>query len=243
MLAQMSRGPADFKALWLSQNIDASCPDALTAFYRDQFVEAYELAHWHAGLLSGQPPLHYPWASAVARHLRMVRALDFGSGIGSGSLCLASVGCEVHSADIAVQLLSLVDFRMTKHGYGALTVDLARGSRPHRNHYDLITCFDVLEHVPDQLEKIRELTGYLRPGGLLFVNFMNDSFHPDRPMHISSAGDWLHLARRTALVPEWSLFRKDCQVLRRAPWGRAINAVGFVVDTLQGWGHRTPAKT
>jgi SAM-dependent methyltransferase len=61
-------------------------------------------------------------------------------------------------------------------------VDLKRDPLPVRS-YDVITCFDVLEHVPDPVHTIKTLRAALGPGGVLFVYapFGEDA---QRPMHI-----------------------------------------------------------
>src|SRR4051794_27208171 len=47
VLAKMREGVESFKQLWLTNKPDASNAEAVAEFYRDQFVEAYELADWH----------------------------------------------------------------------------------------------------------------------------------------------------------------------------------------------------
>jgi 2-polyprenyl-3-methyl-5-hydroxy-6-metoxy-1,4-benzoquinol methylase len=222
---KMETGKDDLKRLWEESHIDVSDAHSVASFYRDQFVEAYELANWHCGNMNGSPPLNYARAALLARAQGLTRALDFGSGIGSGSLALASAGCEVHSADIAEQLLGFVEHRMRSRGYPPVTINLDTAQRPSRGYYDLITCFDVLEHIPDQFGKICELASYLRPGGYLLVNLMSDSSHPDRPMHISSAGSWLPMLRRTSLVPYWAGFAQEMQAFMHWRTGRLRNWV------------------
>jgi len=41
--------------------------------------------------------------------------------------------------------------------------------------YDVITCLDVLEHVVNPLQVVRHLVEHLKPGGVLFVNFVDDA--------------------------------------------------------------------
>jgi 2-polyprenyl-3-methyl-5-hydroxy-6-metoxy-1,4-benzoquinol methylase len=233
VLSRMANGKMALKQLWLERGIDPRNVDQVEAFYREQMVEAYELADWHCGRTNGEPPLRYAFAALFAQRFGLVRALDFGSGIGTGSVALASVGCEVHSADIARRLLDLAGSRMAGRGYTPTLIDL-KVETPRLGYYDLITCFDVLEHVPDQYAKIRELESYLRYGGHLIVNFMADSTDPDRPMHISSAGNWLRLVRRTGLKPQWNYFTEGTQVLVRHKLAPLHNALGRVVDQLQG---------
>lgn len=231
VLAKMEIGIGDFRELWLKSRIDPSDPESVASFYRDQFTEAYELANWHCGRTTGVPPLSYARAALFARDRGLRRALDFGSGIGTGSLCLASAGCEVHSADIARELLRFVGHRFTGRGLTPHLIDLNTPERPKRNYYDIITCFDVLEHVPDQLGKLVELQSYLRMGGYLFVNLMEDSSHPDRPMHISSAGNRLSLIRKTGMKPYWPGFGGGLQVLVHTRSARFTNKIAHLIES------------
>ena len=166
--ARMASGATEFKAQWEQAQVDPTDPASVAAFYRTQVVEAYELAHWHAGLTTGEVPLNYARTATLAREVGAARVLDFGCGIGSGSIVLAGTGAEVHSADIAKNLLDLTGHRLTRHGHTPHLIDLTAAEKPRTNYYDLISCFDVLEHIPDQLATVKELETYLggRAAGL-----------------------------------------------------------------------------
>jgi hypothetical protein len=101
-----------------------------------------------------------------------------------------------------------------------------------------MTCFDVLEHIPDQHAQLTKLATYLRVGGYLFVNLLHDSTHPNRPMHISSAGDTIALVRRTSLVPDWDATCIDADLnvtaLVKRRGGRLYNVAASVVERWQG---------
>jgi 2-polyprenyl-3-methyl-5-hydroxy-6-metoxy-1,4-benzoquinol methylase len=230
VMARMESGASDFKAQWEQAQVDPTDPVSVAAFYRTQVVEAYELAHWHSGLTTGEVPLNYARTATLVKEVGARRVLDFGCGIGSGSITLAGTGAEVHSADIAKNLLDLTGHRLTRHGYTPRLIDLAGGEKPKIGYYDLISCFDVLEHIPDQLATVKELHTYLRTGGRLVCNFFNDSSDPDRPMHISSAGNWMRLIRTTGLSPEWdATSRAAVPVLRRHPLARLRNLAALVL--------------
>ena len=45
---------------------------------------------------------------------------------------------------------------------------------PLRRNYDVITCLEVLEHVINPLEVVRHLVSHMKPGGALFINFVDE---------------------------------------------------------------------
>lgn len=231
VLSRMATGLQDFKKLWAAAEVNVHDSQSVKDFYKDQFVEAYELAQWHCGRTTGQVPMNYARAAAYAGEIRAEKILDFGSGIGSGSLCLSATHAEVHSADVAQHLLRLTGHRLQRRGYTPTLIDLSAGQEPKTGYYDLITCFDVLEHVPDQLATVKELQSYLKNGGRLIANFAEDSTHVDRPMHISSAGDWLRMIRATSLRPDWHASeRVGIPVVERHPLARVQNLVALVLS-------------
>jgi len=95
VLDRMARGKDEFTQRWMQLGVNVTDRAQVEAFYNQQFVEAYELADWHAGRTNGTPPLSYAHAAHVARTRHLKAALDFGSGIGtteSRSMMLL-VGC------------------------------------------------------------------------------------------------------------------------------------------------------
>jgi len=233
VLQKMETGKEDLKRLWDTLCINKSDPNCVEMFYKYQFIEAYDLANWHCGRENGIPPLNYAYAAKFAQRKNLNRVLDFGSGIGTGSMCLASIGCEVHAADIAQELLSFLGYRLEQKHFPVNLINLSRGDKPQIHYYDLITCFDVLEHIPDQLSKLRELESYLCNGGYLLVNFLNNSTDYERPMHISSAGNWLSIVRRTNMYPEWSSCFGSTQSLRRARHARFRNTLALWIEYIK----------
>lgn len=237
VLEKMATGTQDLTALWFERVNDSSNEEEVRRFYDRQFVEAYELANWHSGRTNGVPPMAYPHAAYHGKARGFRTALDFGSGIGTGALCLLQAGMKVDCADIATELLKFVEFRISQRGQSVGIINLNEGMPQGEERYDLITCFDVFEHVLDPYAKLLELEALLSPGGCLITNLMKDSSDPNRPMHVSSAPDWLRWIRNTRLVPEWEYFYYESgmpiQVLTKRPLGKLRNRAAAVVDAIQ----------
>ncbi|MEF8792725.1 bifunctional 2-polyprenyl-6-hydroxyphenol methylase/3-demethylubiquinol 3-O-methyltransferase UbiG [Thiohalorhabdus sp.] len=75
---------------------------------------------------------------------------------GEGAVAAARTHLRVSGLDIDYRQVGVGDF-------------LAEGPEP----FDVITCMEVLEHVPDPSELIDQCANLLRPGGLMFVATLN----------------------------------------------------------------------
>lgn len=101
--------------------------------------------------------------------------LDVGCGGGILAESMAARGAQVTGIDLADKPLKVAQLHLLESG---LTVDyrmisaedLAREA-PHR--YDVVTCMEMLEHVPDPAATVRACAGLVRPGGHLFFATLN----------------------------------------------------------------------
>jgi mycofactocin glycosyltransferase len=225
---RMCRGQEDLVNHWKRLVTDPTSTDQLVAFYNADLTEAYELASWHAGG-AGAFPLKYLAALDFATRHRLRTVLDFGSGIGSGTILFAQGGFSVTYADIATPLLDFVSYRLESRGLGARQINLLEAS-PEQEAYDLICAYDVLEHIPDQLAAIRRLRSYLRPGGWLIANlFPEGSLKDEVPLHISTACDVHQFITNTGLWADWSAtsefypYRSDGIALHKTWWAPTLN--------------------
>ena len=174
------RGAGDrFREEWLKTVTDPHDPERLIQFYNQSDTELFELIEWHAS-----DPIHY--RTLIVRDLAIGRSgrgyLDYGSGIGNDAMVLAEAGFDVTVADISDVLLAFAAWRLRRRGYSVRTVDLKRESLP-REGFDLVACFDVLEHIPRPLTVVRNIRAALRAHGLLVMHapFAED---PEHPMHV-----------------------------------------------------------
>jgi SAM-dependent methyltransferase len=227
--AKMQGGTDAFAQLWRESGVDRTDAESLRQFYNAGFTEAYELMHWHSGGL-GRCPVDYVLASWIARQVGARRVLDFGSGVGSGAIFLAGCGLEVSLADISAPLLDFCRARLVARGINGPTYLLPKERLPRRA-FDLVTCMDVIEHVPDPVATIDEIASYLRVGGVLVAVLYENSECHDRPMHISSCGNLSDFAQQTSMWVDWPLTQQisqwggECAVLRKLPAGRVLRRI------------------
>ncbi len=227
---RMRQGETDLADHWNRLVTDPTSVDQLVAFYNADLTEAYELASWHAGD-KGAFPLKYLGALDFAARRRLRNVLDFGSGIGSGTIVFAHEGFSVTYADIATPLLDLTSFRLAQRGLNAHRINLLE-TTPERGTYDLICAFDVLEHIPNQRAAIQRLRSYLRPGGWLIANlFPEASIQQNIPLHVSNAGDIHRFMTTSGMWANWHAtrefypFRSDGIALQKTWWAPLLNRV------------------
>lgn len=107
------------------------------------------------------------------------RILDLGSGEGYGSAWLARAGAAVIGLD-----LSLVAVQHAVETYAATQARFLAGSAtelPFADHsFDLVTCFEVIEHLEDHDGLLREIIRVLRSDGRLFVSTPDKAVYSDQ---------------------------------------------------------------
>ena len=123
----------------------------------------------------------YQWAAQAAKG-RLV--LDAGCGTGYGSRLLAAGGArEVIGVDIARAVLETVAPGMPE-SVRLQTGDL-RKLEFEDDTFELVVCFEVIEHFEDPFTVLDELVRVLAPGGLLLVSSPNrDVYQPGNPHHL-----------------------------------------------------------
>jgi SAM-dependent methyltransferase len=129
----------------------------------------------------------YLWASSAASGRRV---LDAGCGVAYGSTMLADAGARsVVGVDLAEDVLETVRARVPPN------VRLERADLrdlPFEDgSFDLVVCFEVIEHITAQREVVREFARVLSPEGVLLAS---------TPNRAVSAGDNPHHLRE--LLPE-----------------------------------------
>jgi SAM-dependent methyltransferase len=102
------------------------------------------------------------------------RALDVGAGFGDFLVELQGAGWHTTGTEVSTAAIEEAE---------GLGVDEMRAGQLDEielepESFDLISLWHVLEHLPQPGSALRDLAGYLRPGGLLVIAVPNDGFFP-----------------------------------------------------------------
>lgn len=101
--------------------------------------------------------------------------LDVGCGGGLLSEAMAGEDARVTALDLAPELIEVARLHLLESGrqvdYLLTSVEQLASERPGR--FDVVTCMELLEHVPDPGSAVAACAGLLKPGGRLFVSTLN----------------------------------------------------------------------
>ena len=163
------------------QKVDPGDRRSVERFYDETQAEVYELMWWHS-LEEDLSPLSYVTALHFARARGCRSCLDFGSGVGTGSIVFAHHGLSVALADISSPLLAFSRWRFRMRRLRGEFFDLKTHDLPSAT-FDVVTAMDVFEHLVDPVEGVEKLWKVLTPGGFLFGRFHAEP-NEARPLHI-----------------------------------------------------------
>ena len=122
-------------------------------------------------------PLRLDWINRLAG-LRGKRALDVGCGGGILAEAMAGQGAEVLGIDLAGRALKVAQLHAMESGvagvrYREVAVEDLAVEQPAQ--YDVVTCMEMLEHVPDPSSVVRASAALAKPGGWVFFSTLNRS--------------------------------------------------------------------
>ena len=103
------------------------------------------------------------------------RALDVGCGGGLVCEGLAHAGAEVTGIDLAAGMIEVARMHAATHGltidYRVTAAETLLECAP--GAFDIVTCMEMLEHVPEPRAMLATLAGLVRPGGSVFLSTLN----------------------------------------------------------------------
>ena len=101
--------------------------------------------------------------------------VDVGCGGGILAESLARKGGQVTGIDVAKRVLATARLHLHESGldvdYRRITVEELAAESP--GAFDVVTCMEMLEHVPDPPSIVRSIHQLLKPGGQAFFSTLN----------------------------------------------------------------------
>ncbi len=119
-------------------------------------------------------PLRLGWIDrAVA--LSGKRVLDVGCGGGLLAEGMAALGAQVTGIDLSEKPLGVAQLHLFESGqkvdYRQIAAEELAAAEPAA--FDIVTCLEMLEHVPDPASTVRACAALVKPGGTVFFSTIN----------------------------------------------------------------------
>lgn len=119
-------------------------------------------------------PLRLNYIDSLA-HLKGKRVLDVGCGGGILSESMANMGAEVTGIDLSEKALNVAKLHSLESGvavdYQLKSVEVLAAEVPE--YYDVVTCMEMLEHVPDPAAVVAACAKLVKPDGKIFFSTIN----------------------------------------------------------------------
>jgi 2-polyprenyl-6-hydroxyphenyl methylase/3-demethylubiquinone-9 3-methyltransferase len=119
-------------------------------------------------------PLRLGYIDEIA-HIQGKRVLDVGCGGGILAESMAAKGAEVTGIDMGEAPLEVARLHLLETGerveYQQIPVEELAAQRP--GEFDVVTCMEMLEHVPDPSSVVNACARLVKPGGYVFFSTLN----------------------------------------------------------------------
>lgn len=120
-------------------------------------------------------PLRLDWIDALAS-LAGKRVLDIGCGGGILSDSMARKGAEVTGIDLSTKALRVAQLHALEAStpnvnYREISAEALALEQPES--FDVVTCMEMLEHVPDPGSVVKACSQLVKPGGWVFFSTIN----------------------------------------------------------------------
>lgn len=120
-------------------------------------------------------PLRLGWIDGLAS-LTGKQVLDIGCGGGILSDSMARKGATVTGIDLSVKALRVAQLHAMEVGtpnLGFREISAEDMAREQPGAFDVVTCMEMLEHVPDPASVVKACSQLVKPGGWVFFSTIN----------------------------------------------------------------------
>lgn len=120
-------------------------------------------------------PVRLAWITEQAGGLAGKNILDVGCGGGILAESMAAAGATVTGIDLAEAPLAVARLHQLESGvevdYRNVSVEALADQAP--GSFDVVTCMEMLEHVPDPMSVVRACRKLVKPDGHVFFSTIN----------------------------------------------------------------------
>ncbi len=126
---------------------------------------------WSHDLCTGYEHIHrYLLAQ---QHVKGLKVLDLACGEGYGSWFLSQTASNVVGLDISLDAITHAKTKYTQSNLHFCVGSILDIPESIHDHYDVIICFEALEHVAEQAQLLQQIQKNLKPNGLLMISTPN----------------------------------------------------------------------
>ena len=121
-------------------------------------------------------PLRLGWIEQLTGGLQGKQVLDVGCGGGILADAMARKGAQVLGVDLATKALKVAQLHALEAqtpniNYREVSAETLAAEQPAQ--YDVVTCMEMLEHVPDPASIVQACSQLVKPGGWVFFSTLN----------------------------------------------------------------------
>ena len=119
-------------------------------------------------------PLRLEWINNIVP-LNGKKVIDIGCGGGILAESMAKKKADVTGIDLSEKALKVADLHSLESGIKVRYEKIPAEEMAEREagHYDVVTCMEMLEHVPDPASIVRACAKLVKPGGHVFFSTIN----------------------------------------------------------------------
>jgi 2-polyprenyl-6-hydroxyphenyl methylase / 3-demethylubiquinone-9 3-methyltransferase len=178
-------------------------------------------------------PLRLQWIERVAGPVAGRRVLDVGCGGGILAESMAARCADVLGIDLSEKSLGVAKLHQLESGidvaYRAVSAEALALEQP--SAFDLVTCMEMLEHVPDPASTVAACAKLVKPGGLMVFSTLNRN-PKSYALAILGAEYVLNLLPRG--THDWSRFVRPAELAGHARRAGAdlVEMIGIVYNPL-----------
>ena len=171
-------------------------------------------------------PLRLEWINAIVP-LSGKRVIDIGCGGGILTEAMARKGAQATGIDLSEKALKVADLHSLESGvtvhYESISAEEMALREP--GSFDVVTCMEMLEHVPDPADIVRACAQLVKPGGHVFFSTLNRN--PKAYLFAIIGGEYL-----LRLLPRGT--HDFAKFIKPAELGQFVRNAGLNLDGMRG---------